>query len=349
MSERRGASGTGFSLPDFNALDSLLYLVLLAELLVLIMVLMSSGLREFDWQSFAYLSIFVQWVALSSAAILGRTQTRIGGLPSVQGVALCMAIILGVTALTSIVSGWAVSGALVGLEPLELRPWKLLEHLLVAALIGGIVLRFFHLQYRLQEQQAAELRSRIAALQARIRPHFLFNSMNSIASLIAIDPDRAEALVEDLSDLFRASFSGVEGDSLIPFKEEESLCRKYAEIESVRLGGRLQMDWQLEDVPGDFLIPRFTLQPLLENAIYHGVQQCLEGGTVLIAAEIAGSSLKVSVRNPLPPAIASKQEGNRMAVDNIEKRLRALYGERAQLHSKIDADSYTAVLSLPLD
>ena len=125
--------------------------------------------------------------------------------------------------------------------------------------MSALLLRYFYLQSQWRRQQQAELRARIESLQARIRPHFLFNSLNSIASLVAIDPYKAEQAVLDLSDLFRASLA--KPGTLVSWAEELELAKRYLSIEQYRLGERLQLDWQVDEVPDDLPIPQLTLQP----------------------------------------------------------------------------------------
>jgi len=155
---------------------------------------------------------------------------------------------------------------------------------------------------------AGRLRARLEALQARIRPHFLFNSLNSIASLIASDPERAELAVLDLSDLFRASLA--KPGSLVAWRDELALARRYLSIEQYRLGARLELDWQVEGVPDDLPIPQLTLQPLLENAILHGIQPRVEGGRVEVRARYVDGLFELCVSNPydaeLAPASAAR-------------------------------------------
>ena len=142
-------------------------------------------------------------------------------------------------------------------------------------------LRYNYIQRSLHTREESELHARIQALQSRIRPHFLFNSMNIIASLIPVDPDVAETVVEDLSELFRASLQ--EEGSEVSIEEELALCRRYTRIEYLRLGERLNIEWQIEDAVESVKIPLLTLQPLLENAIYHGIQPMPEGGTITVS------------------------------------------------------------------
>src|SRR5690606_2309540 len=198
--------------------------------------------------------------------------------------------------------------------------WGVGTHLLLAAIFGGIVLRYFYIQQQLLTQEEAELTARIQALQSRIRPHFLFNSMNSIVSLIGSDPDRAERVVMDLSDLFRASLAA---PGQVPLSQELNLCRQYIHIEQLRLGDRLNLQWQVGEFPEDCSIPSLLLQPVIENAIYHGIQPRSEGGTVEISVNARHNRMHITVRNPLPRPADVAKPGDRIALANTRRRLQA--------------------------
>jgi two-component system sensor histidine kinase AlgZ len=207
------------------------------------------------------------------------------------------------------------------------------------------VLRYFYLQRQWQQQREAEMQSHLTALQARIQPHFLFNSMNTIASLIATNPDQAEDAVLDLSELFRASLRTV--DQLIPLARELDLCQRYLAIETLRLGDRLTLEWHIEPGLEQQAIPPLTLQPLIENAIYHGIQPRPDGGTVRVEAQVRGQFVYLLVQNPKPGHNHSQHDGNRMALANIQSRLQALFGEPAVLKNSHQGDIYTVTLRLP--
>src|SRR5690606_13067009 len=172
---------------------------------------------------------------------------------------------------------------------------RILSHLLIAAVFAGIVLRYFYLQQQLRNQQQAELNARIQALQARIRPHFLFNSMNSIASLIDYDPVSAEKLIVDLCELFRASLNE---PGLVPLQQEIELCQRFISIEQTRLGSRLTVEWRMDKIP-DTEIPGLLLQPLIENAIFHGIQPLRDGGTIRILIEEIAGTCRIQIVNPI--------------------------------------------------
>jgi two-component system sensor histidine kinase AlgZ len=185
----------------------------------------------------------------------------------------------------------------------------------------------------------------VHALQARIRPHFLFNSMNTIAALTRSNPSRAEQAVQDLADLFRASLS--DKRDVITLAEELDVARTYQRMEQLRLGERLQVQWNTDALPTSALVPGLMLQPLLENAIYHGIEPRAEGGTVTITGEVSGDLVTLVVRNPLDPA-PGLREGNRLALANIRERLSLMYGERALMKSGRFDDEYIVTLRFPL-
>lgn len=340
------AGGESF-IPDLCQAPAVLMLVLVAELLALVLSVADQGLRAFGWQAFAMTSLFVQWVVLASAAGLCLGRRRLAQLARSATATLSYLWVLLVTALLTLASQWLSTGAMGGgLGEWRVDGWQLGANLLIASVLAGIALRYFYLAHELRLRQQAALTAQLQALQSRIRPHFLFNSMNSIASLIQSDPDAAEAAVEDLAALFRASLA--EGTVEVSWMEELALCRRYLRIEQWRLGERLRVSWALEALPSALPVPALTLQPLLENAIYHGIQNCPAGGEVRIEGGYDNGRVTVMVSNPLSAAGVSRR-GNQLALDNIGHRLRALYGEDARLVTQREEDRFSAVVSYRAD
>jgi len=223
-----------------------------------------------------------------------------------------------------------------------------LRTLSISAIVGALVLRYFYVQHQWKQRTAAEAAARLQALQARIRPHFLFNCMNTIASLTRSDAGRAERAIEDLADLFRASLS--DARTLVPLAEEFELVRRYLAIEGLRLGERLRVEWEIEAVPGTTRIPQLTLQPLVENAIYHGIEPLAAGGVVRIAGRVRDAALEIEITNPVR-AGGSRESGNRLAQENVRQRLAACFGERGTLTIEPGGEGgarYTARISVPL-
>jgi two-component system sensor histidine kinase AlgZ len=210
-----------------------------------------------------------------------------------------------------------------------------------------MLLRYFFVSQQWRHHVESEARSRIDALQARIRPHFLFNSMNTIASLTRSDPSRAEEAVEDLADLFRATLS--DAGRLLSLKEELELTRIYQRIEMLRLGERLSVEWDVAELPMRAQLPGLTIQPLLENAIYHGIEPLDEGGTVLIRGRCDGKQIEIAVINPRQETNAGNaHRGHRIAIDNIRERLRLAFDGRGTLAVEQAPDSYSVTVSFPV-
>ncbi len=339
------AGNEDFFLPDFCSTQPLLMLIIAAELLALLLVLAGlDTLTPFPWDRLALISFLVQWIALVSAALLCNLRPWLQRLPSSTAAGLCFFVVLGFVAFFTWLSGPVLRFA--GLNPFyeAVSLQDMLRNLMMGAIIVGLIMRYFYLQEQLRAKQRTELTARLQALQSRIRPHFLFNSMNIIASLIHVDPDKAERAVEDLSELFRASLKA-EGE--IAMSEELELCQHYVNIEMLRLGERLRVEWQLDEVPEDLRIPALTLQPLIENAIYHGVEPRFEPSVVRITVNYDGSHVGIIITNPVAPA-ATHSKGNRMALANIRQRLLAHYGETARLTMTADKDVFTTLVSYPL-
>ena len=325
-----------FFLPNLCSPQAVFLLVIVAELFVLVLVLAWTGAGSFDWHRLALTSLFVQWIVLASAAVIGLFRSRLHrvGAPTVAIVSV--GIILLVTSLLTLVAAWVFghSGVSVQADKFWQGQWGvLLRNNLIALIIGTIVLRYFYLQNALSRQRQAELHARIQSLQSRIQPHFLFNSMNTIASLIATRPQIAERVVEDLADLFRASLN--DASVLVPLDQEIALASQYLNIEVLRFGERLTIHWELPELRQDLEIPRLCLQPILENAVYHGIQPDPRGGQVKISVIIDDKVIKFTVCNTLPElfSVESVPRGHQMALQNIADRLHAIYGQMAYLHT----------------
>ena len=224
---------------------------------------------------------------------------------------------------------------------------RIARNLLIAMIMTGMAFRYFFLSHQLRSREQAELASRIQSLQSRIRPHFLFNSMNIIASLISIDPDLAEEVVEDLSSLFRASLNDSTSEP-VTLAQELDLCEKYVYIESLRLDDRLTVQWDVNVDTAAISIPLLTLQPLLENSIYHGIQPLPKGGTVTVSVELEGPHVQIEITNPMSDTSYEHKQGNRMAIDNIRNRMTALYGPEALLTTDVSGGFFTARLIYPV-
>ena len=334
------ASGE-FFVPDLCAPRSVLSMVLLVELMVLVYTLSNSSLPAFDWNLLAVCSLFGQWVVLLSAALLCLLRQPLSRLAMPLAAACCLLAVLAATAVSS-VAARSFLPQLFGDS--SATGWWLLRNLLVAMVLAGIVLRYFYLQQQLQVQQKMELQARLDALRARIRPHFLFNTLNSVASLIMSRPEDAERVVEDLAELLRVNLQ--EGRRDVTVADELRICELYLGIEQLRLGERLRVDWQVDPAVLERPMPSLILQPLVENAVYHGVSQLPAGGTILVRLRDAEGRISVAVENPAPQSPA-RSDGHQIALDNIGQRLQALYGSAGHMEVTRPHGGYRIELSYP--
>src|SRR4051812_9203055 len=214
--------------------------------------------------------------------------------------------------------------------------------LVLTLLVAASLLAYFSLHTKAFSPALAE--ARLQALQARIRPHFLFNSLNAVLALIRRDPKRAERTLEDLADLFRTLMA--DARQFVRLADEISLLERYAEIEQLRLGDRLRISWELDASPSDALLPPMVLQPLLENAVYHGVEPGTGTGDVLVRIERRGDRVHAAIENPYLEK-GNQRAGNRMALDNIRERLALFFDAEARLETRIANGRYRVDIEIP--
>ena len=222
-------------------------------------------------------------------------------------------------------------------------PLAALRHLLLALCVYGVLLVYFGLRAKALSPAIAE--SRLQALQARIRPHFLFNSINAVLSLVRTDPKRAETALLDMADLFRVLMR--DNRDLVPLADEIELCRQYLELEKLRLSDRLTVEWHLNNMPADALVPPLVLQPLLENAVYHGIEPSSTPGVVSINIFCKGGDVHAILRNPYQSEGGRHHAGNKMALGNIRERLKLHFDAEGTLESRVREDTYEVHIRMP--
>lgn len=315
-------------IPDLCQVRSVMWLMLFSEALVIVLILLATGAMAFSWETFSLLSLYVQWVVLISAACLCRMRIWLPPLSLNKLTLLGFILIQCVNLMMSVITLYGMNTFM-----LESFGWDwIIRNQLVSAILTAFALHYFYIQMQNRLHARSELQSRMQALQSRIRPHFLFNSMNIIASLIHVDPDKAEQAVEDLSELFRASLK--EAGTETSLKQEIDLCKKYINIEQLRLGNRLSVIWEV-NVPDHLSIPLLTIQPIIENAIYHGIAPSEQGGEVRIHLYEENALLHITVSNPVNHVNHERHEkGNQMALENIQHRLFAIYGHDAKIDTE---------------
>ena len=218
-----------------------------------------------------------------------------------------------------------------------------LRYMLFSVLVCAILLMYF--RWRSQVLSRALHEARLQVLRARIRPHFLFNTINAVLGIVRTQPRQAEAALQDMADLFRMAMA--DAQDLVPLRQEIELSKQYIALEQLRMGERLRVDWQIQDMPDDALIPPLLLQPLLENAVYHGIEPLPQGGSITVALHRSGDELRLRVENPRASNGAAPHAGNKMALQNIRERLALLFDVEARYKVESGKDFYRVEITLP--
>ena len=328
----------------------MLAVLLIVTLTALVLALASAGFTAAFLADLSHNLLFLVWVGLGGAALLCRMRAYIATRSVTAGSLLVLGMVAALIAALSEIAYWLLASEVLnpgnqwGQPPVLL--WTFVgRNVLMGLVVGGLALRYFYVTQQWKLNVESQARARVNALQARIRPHFLYNSMNTIAALTRSDPAQAEEAVQDLADLFRANLN--EKRNLIPLKEELESARIYQRIEQLRMGARLKVRWDVNDLPMRALIPALTVQPLLENAIGHGVENLEHGGEVIVEGHRADGMVLLRVRNPMPFDNPQSRGGHGIALDNIRERLSLLFGARAEVRAGREGDEYVVQLRFP--
>ena len=321
------------SLPDFRNLGVAARIVVIGNLAGFAVALIQARDAAQFVEQLAELATVLEVVLLASLVTLYVLSGQLARLPYAWGVAAVMLVAPAWTTLMLFASA-----------PLEgsPTPFALVRAWLLCALLSALLLGYFF--WRKRAYSPALNDARLQALQARIRPHFLFNSINAVLSLIRSEPKRAESALEDLAELYRALMQ--DSRRMSTLADEVRLCRQYLDLEQLRLGERLRVDWELESMPADAQVPQLLLQPLVENAIFHGIEPGMEPGTVRIQIARDKHQVRLLLSNPYHPDYQHRV-GNRMALDNIRERLALQFDVEASLEAEMAGDRFEIRIVLP--
>ena len=338
----RGASNEW--LPDFCHPAVLFAVAVIAELVALVIVLAPGDGRSPLWPRLTTTSLMAVWIALLCAGLLCAAKRLLLKLPPSLAITLAYASVLAITFGASW-TVFAIDHSLgLGLtSTYDLRQRFVLGNVAVCALVAAAGMRYFYIQEQWRQQVRAHEKAQFEALQARIRPHFLFNTLNTVASLVHRDAARAEDAIIDLADLFRSALSTADTPNTLG--RELEIVQRYLSIEQLRLGARLRTRIDLDDVPMALRLPPLTLQPLVENAVYHGIQRLDEGGEVRIEGRLEDDMIRLSVFNPCPAEPGPGGHG--IALANIRARLGFAFGTAARLEVEKSSGAYAVHVWLP--
>jgi two-component system sensor histidine kinase AlgZ len=342
----QGGNGEEFFLPDLCAAPHVVSVVVSGELLAMVLALAPGSHGPGFWTRLALTSLFIQWIGLASIALLCLLRGQLRRLGDGAAAILSLALLLAVTLAVSELAAWLDQYASLGLQlPAEWRHEFALRNVVISGIIGGALLRYLYMQQQWRRQMQAEAAARVLALQARIRPHFLFNSLNTVLGLVRTRPELAERAVEDLSEVFRGSLAE---PRLVPLEQELAVTRRYLDLEELRLGPRLKLHWDVDRVPKDALIPWLAIQPLLENAVYHGIEPMPGGGLLEVIGTRDKDRIDFEIRNPVPPERAgTPRRGLRMAQESVRQRLAGHFQERGGLRAERRDSGYRVRLWFP--
>lgn len=333
-------------LPEFCS-ASVLFSLLVASALTLLVVQLAPGdASGWSLRRVPLGLLFVFAFSFIVVALLCLLRPRLALLPTSTAVIATYLVVLAGASVGSALSYWLDHALNLGatIAPGKLVPF-VAGNVLVAAIVWGVALRHFYVRGQWQKQVRAHALAEFDALQARIRPHFLFNSMNTIASLVRDRPDDAERAIEDLSELFRVA---LRAGGTTTVGDELELVRRYVDIEKLRLGERLAFHEELSELPLSLSVPVLLLQPLVENAILHGVQNLEAGGRIEISARRGQDHVTITVCNPVAPRGFRLHRGSGTALHNIRQRLRHHFGDAARLEVETDAETHRVRLTLPI-
>jgi len=320
-------------LPDFRNLGTILRIVLAVNAMTALAALVNAPQLDL-WM--------VQWLDMT-AVVEPRLIAQLAVLYALAPWLARQRWTTGALAIAAITAAIGLGVHLLVDRELAEPPFAVLRQLLIALCACAVLLGYFGLRAKALSPAIAE--SRLQALQARIRPHFLFNSLNAVLSLIRSDPRQAETALLDLSDLFRVLMR--DNRELVPLADEIELCRQYLGLEKLRLSDRLAVEWHLKNMPGDALVPPLMLQPLLENAVYHGIEPSSAPGVVSINIFLKGGDVHAILRNPYKADGGRHHAGNKMALANIRERLKLHFDAEGTLESRVRDAAYEVHIRIP--
>jgi two-component system sensor histidine kinase AlgZ len=346
--EKTPEETSGF-LPNFCKGDMLVSIIIIAELLALVVTLVTTRITQNIFWDLLLITIFIQWIALTSAGTLCAVRNRLNQMPKQYALGAAFLLLLSITFVISEASIWIlyIAGQLPSPRP-EWHSNFLIQNLSVSLVVNALALRYLLGIHELQQRTVSEERARMQALKSRIRPHFVFNSLNIIASLTRSSPSKAEHAIEDMADLFRMMLS--ESENLVPVHKEVEIAQKYIALEQLRLDNRLSVNWDSGKFPRKAIVPVLTLQPLLENAIRYGIEPSAEGGIINVRLWEEGEEIHITVTNPLPKMrkLRQNEELDGQALNDIRRRLQTHYGDSATLTKRENDGIFVVEVVLPI-
>ncbi|HUW26759.1 MAG TPA: histidine kinase [Gallionella sp.] len=326
------------ALPNFRNLGVMLRILLICNGLALLQAFLLANVWADVPLRMMQIATLLSPILLSGLLLLWAMQPWLGRIAYWRGV-----LIVNVLAVMLTLAIYHFGGELYRPPGGGGTYFDVVRYMLLSVLVCGVLLVYFRWRNRVLSRALHE--ARLQVLRARIRPHFLFNTINAVLSIVRTEPKRAETALEDMSDLFRMAM--VEAQDLVPLRQEIELSKQYIALEQLRMGERLRVNWQVVEMPDVVLIPPLLLQPLLENAVYHGIEPLPQGGSITVTLHRSGDELRLKVENPCAPSGSVSHPGNKMALQNIRERLALLFDVEARYQVESGMDFYRVEITLP--
>jgi two-component system sensor histidine kinase AlgZ len=352
------------TLPNFRNLGIVLRILLISNGLAILQAIMQANAWEDIAQHLMQIATLLTPVLLISLLLLWVAQPWLNRLPYWRGALATIAIVVVLT-----LSIYKSGGDLYSPTGNARYYFDEVRYVLISVAVCGFLLLYFRLRAKMLTRALHE--ARLQVLRARIRPHFLFNTINAVLGIVRAQPKQAETALEDMADLFRVAMT--DARDLVPLHREIQLSKQYIALEQMRMGDRLSVDWEIHEVPEHALIPPLLLQPLLENAVYHGIEPLTQGGVIKVVLKLRTEGILLSVENPhaannsatadmdkagdfqktYEPASKPSHAGrwqrsnNKMALLNIRERLDLLFDAEARYQVENGNNFYRVEIILP--
>ena len=326
------------ALPNFRNLGITLRILLISNGMALLLALSQASGWADVIQKLLQIATLLTPILLSTWILLWAMQPWLTQMSYWRGV-LVVNVVAAVVTLFICYFG----GELFNLLDSDNSSFGLARNMLLSVMVSSVLLTYFRMRTLALSSSVHD--ARLQVLRARIRPHFLFNTINAVLGIVRTQPKQAETALEDMADLFRMAMS--DARDLVPLQKEVQLSRQYIALEQMRMGERLHVDWKLQDLPEDALIPQLLLQPLLENAVYHGIEPLHQGGNINVTLSRKGEELRLMVNNPRLPSGEKLHRGNKVALQNIRERLHLLFDAEAHYQVESGKDFYRVEIALP--
>lgn len=327
------------ALPNFRNLGIMLRVLLLSNVMALIdAALQASGWQSLLLQMMQVITLMTP-ILLTSLLLLWVAQEGLCKLAYWHGVWSVNSLV-GILTLFIYYFGGEFYRPGISDDPY----FDMLRATFISVSMSSLMLMYFRLRARVLSSALDD--ARLQVLRARIRPHFLYNTINAVLGIVRTQPKQAETALEDMADLFRIAMA--DEHDMVSLNHEVKLCKQYLALEKLRMGDRLQVDWEIHGMPEDALIPALLLQPLLENAVYHGIEPLIAGGCIDVFLSRVGGMLQLKVENPCPLDNAFRPHvGNKIALQNIRERLDLLFDAEASYLVTSGKDYYRVEITLP--